>query len=415
MKIKITYLKLFLIAIVVMPTICLGQIKERVLAVTFPDTLNTNKYNYELEVRNSDLWIYPSTGLKPKHNGEACYFQVHTRTYKQFEEPEVNVVLKINKRYQRSYNYYPMSQSVKMDKDTVYFKMPPLESEEEIDLFLTNQNNKLFQRVLVVTCPELLDTKKYTHKLAARNRFSINPFFGHEPKHDGQVCNFVLKPNIFGVFDDTLVNVEFSIRKSNKPGYYYYHWNESVNMVKDTIYLEIPPFESKEKIELDLKNQYKGKAFSYFINSFESNFIYVSYYQGYKPFGEILYAPSRFQEGARRIPFKRSMLYYENIWSFTFGSEFNFKWNRDAFILGPKIGTQYSTKFINYGLHAVYYTDFNKGVICLKPRIGFNPNTPYVNISYAYGIRLGPNYFGREINTHQLCLNFIIPLKRVDF
>ncbi len=172
-------------------------------------------------------------------------------------------------------------------------------------------------------------------------------------------------------------------------------------------------FKQKRKDSRVKSRRYVSNNLKDLFQDWESIVAYTSYYQGHRPFGEVLFGTGRY--GLFRRLLQRSGGQPGHIYGPAIGTEFNFSWRENDFILGPKIGFQASSLLANAGLHFVYYTDFNQGVLYVKPRVGINLLCPFLNLSYSYAIRLGPNYFGTRVNQHQFCLNAILPIRLWEY
>lgn len=256
-------------------------------------------------------------------------------------------------------------------------------------------------RLIIVKCPKLVNTNTFKYSVSARSaedrydRLCTNGkyFCDYEVKNDFQEIEVVIP----SYYKDSNVLIHFEIELVNGHWYYWDYPDTLVEMTSDTVCLDLQPINEKA-----LKWKYTKKKFEDFWDwgILQSKIVTVSYYQGYKPYGEIMFSLS---EVASIHDWNPAMF------GPAIGTEFNFQW-RNNFILGPKVGFYYSTFLFNVGLHAVTYTDFERTSLFLKPRIGINPLTAKFNISYAYGIPLTKNHFGKHVNTHQISLNFNIPL-----
>lgn len=216
---------------------------------------------------------------------------------------------------------------------------------------------------------------------------------------------------------DSLIEVRFDILKKNAPGDPLVYFCDTLNVsgiTSDTVIVEIPEMPRKGEVHKYYREANRmGRRENFanhlsdvtdFLTYWEGSLLYGSYYQGQRSYFELMYGPAKVFWKMPHAPLLHS--------GPALGFEFNTRWQKDNFILGPKLGWQISTSIMNAGLHFVYYTDFDKGSLFLKPRIGINPLYSFINISYAYSIPLTSDYFGERINRHQLCLNFMIPVKK---
>jgi hypothetical protein len=281
------------------------------------------------------------------------------------------------------------------------------------------------KRVLLVTCPAPIYPNDYSYELYATYEpvlgayasyyYPVNNYF----VADRRTVEYEIRGNYYGNFPDTLVRIGCEIKHNEKYGTYL-HLDTVISVNADTVRFVIPPIDNASEIiaylaEEDRKYQeaHKGEAFRSFVNYWESRFLYVSYYQGNRPFAEVLFGPARYLEMPEQVfkgPDVPAIILGPQA-----GTEINFNWDPDKLILGPKLGVAVCNRTIAMGLHFIYYTDFDRGQLFLTPRIGFSPWSPFVNFAYAYSMRLGKDKFGGAINRHQFCLIFNIPLKRVKY
>jgi len=225
-----------------------------------------------------------------------------------------------------------------------------------------------------------------------------------------QPCPLEFDSDMDGTFPYDSVELVFTIIK--KPGRYVYA-RDTIKLDRDTIYYQAPPLPN-EKEALQFigkdKREKKRRNIAHFFKGHNNLISTFSYYHGRQSFGEFTLGPAvyaRIGFAPWRFSKHEAVGFISN---FNIGSEFNFLGGSGDFILGPKMGYNWSSVLVNFGLHGVYYTNFQDGIFCLKPRIGLNPLTPLINISYSYAIPIGNNPFGDLINGHQLCLNLIIPI-----
>ncbi|MDX2359430.1 MAG: hypothetical protein QNK23_01395 [Crocinitomicaceae bacterium] len=215
----------------------------------------------------------------------------------------------------------------------------------------------------------------------------------HKLSSNLEEATFIIPEHI----KDSSYVIKLSIGTSNSSSTHAF-FSENVVLTNDSAIVKIPviPVVTINDYYIEKNNRITdGRN-----GILQSKILTVSYYQGHQPYGDITFSFSELG-GFHGYPL---VLFGPAI-----GTEFNFEWNSD-FILGPKVGGYFSTAIFNFGLFAVAYTDFDKASWYLKPRIGLNPLTPFVNISYEYAIRLSPNHFGTRINVHQLSINLNIPL-----
>lgn len=280
-------------------------------------------------------------------------------------------------------------------------------------------NSKI--RSLYIKIPSQLNFKKYDYELKTNyvgysSEMSACSFYFL--KSEGEVVRCNLRSDYDGNFKDTLVFIRFSVKMFKYRGEYVSY---SKMVVKsDSVFFTIPELPDEAKLDSILRAQnkafnkeHRGEGFEDFITDWESRFIYVNFYQGNRLFGEVSFSNARYDE----VPISFLSRHTEPGWirGPVYGAEFNFLWRKDDFILGPKIGFQMTARYVNLGLSAVYYTDFTHGSFCLKPRIGINPGIPWVNFSYEYAIRFGPDVFGNRINRHQFSVYFLIPLRLEEY
>ncbi|WP_341902262.1 hypothetical protein [Fluviicola taffensis] len=276
-------------------------------------------------------------------------------------------------------------------------------------------------RSLYIQIPVQLDFKKYDYELTVDYPGYSDIHHGcqfHFLKSGGEIVRCDMRSDYDGKFIDTLVYIRFSVKM-------FKYYGEYVNRMpvvfkSDSVSFTIPELPDEATIDSILKAKHKafnkehrGEGFTEFMTDWKSYFIYANFYQGNRPYGEILFSNARYEE----VPTSLFSRYTEPGWirGPVYGAEFNFLWRKNAFILGPKIGFQITTRYVNLGLSAVYYTDFTQGSFCLKPRIGMNPGIPWVNFSYEYAIRFGPDVFGNRINRHQFSVYFLIPLRLEEY
>lgn len=283
------------------------------------------------------------------------------------------------------------------------------------------------KRYLFVTIPKNLDFQKYHFELKTNYTNSYKTPGGCSYNFIHKIPGEVFKCQISGyngIYDDTMMTVEFIVRTWSLGEGYSTHWAH-VEVKSDSVFYTIPELPDQAIIDSVIRAKEKAKRKAYrqnrdygedfmdFMTSWDSRFLYVNFYQGNRLFGEVSFGPARYEE----VPTSFLSRSTEPGWirGPVYGAEFNFLWRKNDFILGPKIGFQITTRYLNLGLSAVYYTDFTQGSFCLKPRIGMNPGIPWVNFSYEYAIRFGPDVFGNRINRHQFSVYFLIPLRLEEY
>lgn len=277
-------------------------------------------------------------------------------------------------------------------------------------------------RTLYIKIPSHLNFEKYDYELKtnyvnySRDMSACSFYF---LKSEGEVVRCDLRSDYEGKFEDTVVYINFSVKMFKYRGTYVSH-HAPVLVKSDSVLFIIPELPDEPTIDSILKAQnkafnkeHRGEDFTEAMTDWKSYFIYANLYQGNRLYGEISFSNARYSE----VPTSFLSRYTEPGWirGPVYGAEFNFLWRKQDFILGPKIGFQITTRYVNLGLSAVYYTDFTQGSFCLKPRIGMNPGIPWVNFSYEYAIRFGPDIFGNRINRHQFSVYFLIPLKLEEY
>jgi len=271
---------------------------------------------------------------------------------------------------------------------------------------------------LYIKIPSNIDTKEYTYQLTSK-------YVNKSSTRVGCMFSTIDYPGqiIICELEDTLVDLQFVVKKRWGEGEYLHH-QIRLKITADSVFYPIPELPDKMVIDAHIRDKekiYEKKArhdkFRDFMTDWRSCYLYVNFYQGNRPYGEVSFSNARYND----VPvlsgniFKGHTIYKPGfIRGPVYGAEFNFLWRKNDFILGPKIGFQIATRYLNLGLSGVYYTDFTDGSFCLKPRIGINPGIPWVNFSYEYAIRFGPDYFGNRINKHQFSVYFLIPLKVVN-
>ena len=282
----------------------------------------------------------------------------------------------------------------------------------------------------MVTCPSPIYPDNYRYDLRVGMVNPVSGRDGMEPRSfnvtfngDQMTKEYEVWSTLDGRFLDTLIRIKYTISNTySRTNRYragtFVYLDTVICLNKDTVWFNIPPIENAAEIISYLeaadeayRQEHKGEDFHDFIHSFQSRYLTLSYFQGHRPFGEISFGTAYYAEMKKNLftgPDGAGLIAGPTI-----GSEFNFRWNSNEFILGPKLGFNVSTRIINFGMHLIYYTDFKKGSLFLTPRVGICPGNPYVNFSYAYGFRLGQDKFGTAINRHQFCLFFYIPLKQV--
>jgi hypothetical protein len=300
-------------------------------------------------------------------------------------------------------------------------------------VFMNGNSFGFEERILIVSCPTPIYPDHYQYDLRTTFVNPVNGWEGMEPRsfnvqfnginRDQMTKEYEIWSTLEGDFLDTLIRIKYTISNTySKTGRYragtYVYLDTVISINKDTVWFNIPPIENAAEIISYLEEadkvyqiEHRGEDFSAFMNSFQSRFLTLSYFQGHRPFAEISFGTAHYAE------MKKNLFTGSDVAGLiagpTIGSEFNFRWNANEFILGPKIGVNASIRILNLGMHLIYYTDFEKGSLFLTPRIGICPGNPYINFSYAYGFRLGHDKFGSAINRHQFCLFFYIPVKRV--
>jgi hypothetical protein len=285
------------------------------------------------------------------------------------------------------------------------------------------------RRYLFVTIPKNLDFEKYDYELKTNytnnDRAPAGCSYNFFHKIPGEVFKCEIS-GYNGIYDDTMVTVEFIVRTWSLGQGYSSHWAH-VEVKSDSVFYTIPELPDQTIIdsairakEMAVRKAYRqnkdyGADFKDFMTSWDSRFLYVNFYQGNRLFGEVSFSPARYTEVSVGNFRWRPRTEPGWIRGPVYGAEFNFLWRKNAFILGPKIGFQITTRYVNLGISGVYYTDFTHGSFCLKPRLGINFGIPWVNFSYEYGIRFGPDVFGNRINSHQFSVYFLIPLKLEEY
>jgi len=68
-------------------------------------------------------------------------------------------------------------------------------------------------------------------------------------------------------------------------------------------------------------------------------------------------------------------------------SEFNFRFNNNRFIAGPKISYEADITILGIRANLIDYTDFKQGDICFTPEVGITIMA-WVNVFYGYNIPL---------------------------
>lgn len=238
----------------------------------------------------------------------------------------------------------------------------------------------------------------------------------------GQIIQCDVWENFYGKIEDTLVEIRFLVRKNPSGAEYLFHVAR-IPITSDSVFYTIPELPedmildaNMREVEKKANKEYRREAFDDLMTDWRSYFLYVNFFQGNRPYGEISFSNARYSEIETGNPFRR---YRSSEPGFvrgpTYGAEFNFLWRKNDFILGPKLGFQIASRYVNLGLSGIYYTDFTQGMFCLKPRIGINPKVPWINFSYEYAFRLGYNYFGNRINRHQFSVYFVIPLRLEEY
>lgn len=274
---------------------------------------------------------------------------------------------------------------------------------------------------LYIKVPSNINLQKYEYRLNAKFVNKHGVFFDYLPKikEPGQIIRCEIREGYKQKYEDTLVDVIFSVH--GKKWYdQYVHHQVRLHINADSLFYAIPELPGEDVVDSILHKE--GKAyrrevrredFKDFMTDWKSYFIYANFHQGNRPYGEVSFSNARYNTV---IPFQYWFKrYHPEVPGFirgpVYGAEFNFLWRKNEFILGPKIGFQITNRIINLGISGVYYTDFTHGSFCLKPRIGLNPAIPWVNLSYEYAIRFGPDVFGNHINRHQFSVYFLIPLR----
>lgn len=294
-------------------------------------------------------------------------------------------------------------------------------------LWLSNDSmgsvNPGFDRARVfIRIPSNINAKKYTYELSVKfvNKTG-GPFGSYKPtiKDPGQVISCEIWKDDVAEYEDTLLNVQFSVHRKGWEVQYVHH-QVCLKIHADSVFYAIPELPEEDVLDSILeergkiyRKEQRREDFKDFMTNWKSYLLEVNFHQGNRSYGELSFSNARYNKVTPfRYWFKR---YHPEVPGFirgpVYGAEFNFLWVTNEFIVGPKIGFQITNRVVNLGLSAVYYTDFTHGVFCLKPRIGLNPLIPWVNFSYEYAIRCSPDYFGNRINRHQLSVYFLIPLR----
>ena len=275
--------------------------------------------------------------------------------------------------------------------------------------------------VVYIKVPSNINTRKYSYQLSTRLVTENGaPFGGYKPKIEqpGQIIRCEVWGGYTLKYEDTLLDIQFSVHGSRWQDHYV-HYQARLHIIADSVYV-IPELPTEDVVDSMLheegkanRKEHRWENFKSFATDWKSYFLYVNFHQGNRLYGEVSFSNARYNQVTPfRYWFKR---YHPEVPGFirgpVYGAEFNFLWQKEKFILGPKIGFQITNRVVNLGLSGVYYTDFTHGLFCLKPRIGINPLIPWVNFSYEYAIRCGPNHFGNRINRHQFSMYFLIPLR----
>jgi hypothetical protein len=83
------------------------------------------------------------------------------------------------------------------------------------------------------------------------------------------------------------------------------------------------------------------------------------------------------------------------------------------FIMGPKIGVYFAggSSAMGFGCDLIYYTDFDKGSLTLRPDIGFSVSK--FRIAYGYNFKMTNKDFA-GINRGVLHISYSIRLKKIN-
>lgn len=281
-------------------------------------------------------------------------------------------------------------------------------------LFQSGNVYGIDKRELYIQVPAQLSFEKYRYELDV----SLS-YYAKSVEKSGEVFRFEIQADGNGIFRDEQVKIRFLVRDWQRRATYVAH-TVVLEVKTDSVFYVIPELSDETALDAALNQEQKayrkeqrGEDFAIFMTSWDSRFMFINFYQGNRLFGELSFGTARYSQ----VPVTLFAPVSEPgfIRGPVYGAEFNFRWRKDDFILGPKLGFQVASRFVNLGLSAVYYTDFTYGSFCLKPRIGLNPSIPWVNFSYEYAIRFGPDYFGNRINSHQFSVYFLIPLRLEEY
>ncbi|MFT5780184.1 MAG: hypothetical protein ACI837_003145 [Crocinitomicaceae bacterium] len=264
-------------------------------------------------------------------------------------------------------------------------------------------------RRMILVAPPVVDTTIY--------KYSVYMSRTHPPIYGNPMNEFSVNEYFYSANDSVEVVIPDSLANAIFSGCFHVYLKDGRDRIRSycdyfkvstdsaTVYhsFEGPSLTTAEKHFKKEKRHKYGvfRPFHAFHDFYDTPTLHLAYHQGHRPFGEVSMGMSQ------------HFTYYLPLIThgFTLGAEFNFR-DKENFILGPKIGYNFSTLIFNVGVDFVYYTDFEKGSYYLKPRIGLNPLLSIVNISYSKGIPLAGNHFGKNLNAHQLSVIIIIPLKR---
>ncbi|WP_303312355.1 hypothetical protein [Hymenobacter sp. BT730] len=80
-----------------------------------------------------------------------------------------------------------------------------------------------------------------------------------------------------------------------------------------------------------------------------------------------------------------------------------FRFTKDKFLLGPKVGYSFGATALGGDISAAYYTDFKRGQVVLTPALGTGL-AGFVNLLYGYNVRFGGDRLA-EVGRHRFSVS----------
>lgn len=81
----------------------------------------------------------------------------------------------------------------------------------------------------------------------------------------------------------------------------------------------------------------------------------------------------------------------------------DFRFTKDKFLLGPKVGYAFGAGAAAADVSVAYYTDFSRGQLVLTPALGIGA-FGFVNLLYGYNLRMGGSRF-EAVGRHRFSIS----------